>query len=225
MASKEQKEIVAKNLEKLLKRKGKTQTDMARDLGFPEMTVSNWMKAKTYPRPDKLQLMADYFGVYRSEITEDTPNIIAEAQAQYLTGFSDYPYLPTTISAGLPLNVESIKSDDVEQIAIPDALMGKYAGSKDIYFMRVNGESMNNVMPDRSLIAVKSINLSSLKNGDIVVYSDGHDYSVKRFYRDGTRLIFRPDSKDDRFYDYITDINNQELVIHGKVVLYIVELD
>lgn len=162
-----------------------------------------------------------------SEVLRVTPAYLMgwESKDELPDLSSDYPFIPATISAGLPLNVESIKSDDVEQITIPDSLMGKYAGSKDIYFMRVNGESMNNVMPDRSLIAVKSINLSSLKNGDIVVYSDGHDYSVKRFYRDGTRLIFRPDSKDDRFYDYITDINNQELVIHGKVVLYIVELD
>jgi len=222
MASDKQKQIVARNLERLLESKGKSQTEMAKDLNFPEMTVSNWMRAITYPRPDKLQLMADYFGVYRSEITEEQ-SFIENKLSSFKT--SNYPYYPVKISAGLPLNVESIKQDDVEQISIPDSVMGKWAGNKDIFMLRVNGESMNNVIPHGSLIAVKSIELSSLKEGDIVVYSDGNDYSVKRFYRDDIRLIFRPDSKDPSFYDYITSIDNDNLVIHGKVVVYIVELD
>ena len=103
--------------------------------------------------------------------------------------------------------------------------MGKWAGQDDIFIMKVNGESMNNVMPHGSLIAVKPIEAHQIKDGDIVVYSDGGDYSVKRFYRDENRLIFRPDSSDPSFYDYVTDINNDELIIHGKVVVYIVELD
>lgn len=78
MTSKKQKEIVAKNLQNLLARKGKTQTDLAKDLGFPEMTVSNWTRAETYPRIDKIQLMADYFGIYRSDITEEKSEIIDE---------------------------------------------------------------------------------------------------------------------------------------------------
>jgi repressor LexA len=47
------KETMANNLKKQLSRKGITQTMMARDLDLPEMTVSNWVKGKTYPRPDK----------------------------------------------------------------------------------------------------------------------------------------------------------------------------
>lgn len=72
------KQIMAKNLKKQLDRNGKTQTDLAKDLNIPETTVSNWTKGKTYPRIDKVQLMADYFKVTRSDLTEEkseeTPN-------------------------------------------------------------------------------------------------------------------------------------------------------
>lgn len=138
---------------------------------------------------------------------------------------SNYPYFPVTISAGLPNNVDPVIKDDVETISIPDEVMGKWANDKDIFIIKVNGESMNNIIPHGSLIAVKPVELQNLKNGDIVVYSDGNDYAVKRYYRDDVRIIFRPDSKDPSFYDYITDISNENLIIHGKVVLYIVELD
>src|SRR5690625_3241877 len=61
---------------------------------------------------------------------------------------SSYPYYPISVAAGLPENVNSVTNDDVEQIEIPDSIMGKWAGNKDIYIMRTNGESMNKVIPN-----------------------------------------------------------------------------
>lgn len=222
MSSENQKKIVAKNLEKLLKRKGKNQTDMARDLNIPEMTVSNWLRGVTYPRVDKVQLMADYFGVYRSDITDDKPKqeVILEA--------TNYPYLPHPVAAGLPENVDGITGDQIEKISIPDSIMGKWAGTDNIFIMRTNGQSMNKVIPDQSLIAVKPTDVKNLKDNDIVVFSNDNEYSVKRFYNDkeNKRFIFSPESNDKRFIGYPVPYDQAgNLKIHGKVVVYIVELD
>lgn len=216
-ASNERK-ILAKNIQRLLDSKGKTQTDMARELGFAETTVSSWMNCERYPRIDKIQQMADYFGVYRSDITDDKNKIPSFTS-------SKYNYLPTAISAGLPLNVDGITES--ETISIPDAIMGKYAGNKEMFITKVNGESMNKVIPHNSLIAVKPTPLETLKNGDIVVYKYGSEYAVKRFYRQDNKLIFRPDSTDITFTDLVIDLehNDLDVKIEGKVVLYIVELD
>ena len=65
------KNILSKNLKNLLERKGKTQTAMAKDLNLKESTVSSWVNAVKYPRRDKIELLADYFGVMPSDITED----------------------------------------------------------------------------------------------------------------------------------------------------------
>ena len=65
------KKILSKNLKNLLERKGKTQTDIAKDLDLKESTVSSWINAVKYPRRDKIELLADYFGVMPSDITED----------------------------------------------------------------------------------------------------------------------------------------------------------
>ncbi len=140
------------------------------------------------------------------------------------TSATEYPFLPTPISAGLPLCIDSIDEEDLEHISIPDNLMGKWA-RKDIFMMKVNGDSMNRVITHGSLIGVKPISLEELKNGDIVVYSDGHDYAVKRFYQRDNEIIFKPDSTDVMFSEYRTTTDNNELKIHGKVVMYLVELD
>ncbi|ARF66565.1 hypothetical protein B7C51_00265 [Paenibacillus larvae subsp. pulvifaciens] len=216
-----QRKVLADNIKKLLETKGKTQTDMARDLGIAETTVSSWVNCERYPRLDKIQLMADYFNVRRSELTEEKTDTCRELKIR------NYPYF-STVSAGLPIEVEAISSFSTETIAVPDYIMGKWAGSNDVYIMRVNGDSMNKVIPHNSLIAVKKVDLYSLKNGDIVIFSYEQEYAVKRFYIDETnrRVIFRPDSTDRSFVDFTVPFEEVGKVrINGKVVVYMVEMN
>ena len=135
---------------------------------------------------------------------------------------SKYRYFPTTVSAGLPSNIDGVT--DSEKITIPDSVMGKWAGHKDIIILNVSGDSMDKTIPDGSLIAVKPVELSGLKNGDIVVFSNSHEYSVKRYYKHDDKLVFRPESSNLAHYDQTYSIND-DITIHGKVVVYIVELD
>lgn len=80
--------------------------------------------------------------------------------------------------------------------------------------------------PHNSLIAVKQIEFYELRNGDIVVYSNGNEYAVKRFYDFGDKLVFKPESNDPHFVDYIVNKEDADnLRLHGKVVAYIVNLD
>ena len=89
--------------------------------------------------------------------------------------------------------------------------------------MKINGESMDRVIPNGSLIGIKAIGIFDLKDGDIVVYSHHNEYSVKQFYRRGKDVIFKPLSEDPTFTDYVVKEDDSDLMIHGKVVIYIVE--
>ncbi|WP_416149388.1 LexA family protein [Salipaludibacillus sp. HK11] len=175
---------------------------------------------------------------YESNEIENMPFEILEPLAKalkvspaYLMGWeekdnkellTEYNYFPVSISAGLPSDVDSMTDGDVEKVRIPDAIMGKWAGDTGVYLMKVNGESMNKIIPHGSMIAVKYTELQNLKDGDIVVYSHNNEYSVKRFYTSDEKLIFRPDSYDKSFTDHLTSSDSSDLVIHGKVVVYIV---
>lgn len=160
------------------------------------------------------------------QISGYTINAVAEPKVQYKISIpsTTYKYLPDVkVSAGVPAIVEG--ATECEMITIPDNLLGKYAGSKDIFFMRVNGESMNKVIPHDSLIAVKQATVEEIKNGDIVVFSNGYDYSVKFFYETDDKFIFKPSSTEPIFTDHILDKNSEELRLHGKVVTYVVNID
>lgn len=67
------KQIFAKNLNYYLVKKGKTQSDLVKDLKITASTVSDWATGKNYPRIDKMQLLADYFGILKSDLTEEHP--------------------------------------------------------------------------------------------------------------------------------------------------------
>lgn len=75
------KEIMAKNIKKYMAIKGVNQTEMCNALGFKFMTLSDWLHAKTYPRIDKIELMANYFGISKADLVEDHAD---EEQHYYL---------------------------------------------------------------------------------------------------------------------------------------------
>ena len=65
------KETMAKNLAFYLEKSGKTQKEMAEIVGVATSTFNDWMKAKKYPRIDKIEIMANYFGILKSDLIEE----------------------------------------------------------------------------------------------------------------------------------------------------------
>lgn len=63
--------IMARNIRKHMELNGKTRNDLCRDLGIKYTTLTDWLKGKTYPRIDKIEMMAEYFGVSKADLVED----------------------------------------------------------------------------------------------------------------------------------------------------------
>ena len=53
----------AVNLVNLMYAKGKRQQDLIEELGYSSATVSQWVNGKMFPRPSKVERLAEYFGV------------------------------------------------------------------------------------------------------------------------------------------------------------------
>lgn len=65
------KRIMADNLLYYLEKKGISQKELADIVGAAPSTVSEWVKGNKYPRIDKIELMANYFGILKSDLIED----------------------------------------------------------------------------------------------------------------------------------------------------------
>ena len=61
----------SKNLKYYLERSGKDRKEVCSDLGFKYSTFCEWISAKKYPRIDKIELLANYFKILKSDLIED----------------------------------------------------------------------------------------------------------------------------------------------------------
>lgn len=201
----------------IIRSKYKNVSQFSKAAGVPYTTI------KSFIERDLEKASIDSVVKIAKVLNVSVEYLIGEDTEERESPSTQYTYLPTSISAGLPLNVDGVT--DAEKISIPDAVMGKYAGNKDIIISKINGDSMDKLMNDGSFIAIKPIDSAdSLNNGDIVVFSHNHEYSVKCFYKHDDTLVFKPYSNNPVHYDQSFSVHDG-VVIHGKVVTYIVNLD
>ncbi len=65
------KQVIAENIKYYLNNHGKSQRDVCDDLGIKEATFSSWVVGQSYPRIDKIEMLANYFGIKKSDLVEE----------------------------------------------------------------------------------------------------------------------------------------------------------
>ena len=65
--------ILSKNLRYYMEKNNKSQIDIINDLGFNKSAVSTWYNGTRLPRMDKVDALAKYFGINRSDLIEEKP--------------------------------------------------------------------------------------------------------------------------------------------------------
>jgi len=64
------KNIFAENLKRYMEINGKTRRDVSEAIGVSYYTFTDWVKGKKYPRMDKVEKLAAYFGILKSDLIE-----------------------------------------------------------------------------------------------------------------------------------------------------------
>ena len=89
MADEEQKKIFSRNLNNYLSLNNKTQKEVADAIGVSPQTFNTWCQGIALPRMGKVQLLADYFNIGKTDlidektegIAKDVDNIMAKLTA------------------------------------------------------------------------------------------------------------------------------------------------
>lgn len=79
------KNIFARNLRRQMEMAGKSRMDVCKALGFSYYTYSDWVLGKKYPRMDKVEMLAKYFGCLKSDLIEDktASNDVGEKRQEF----------------------------------------------------------------------------------------------------------------------------------------------
>lgn len=64
-------EVFARNLKRYLDNSGKTQKEVAAAIYVSTGAFCDWLKCRAYPRMDKIQALAEYFGINKSDLVDD----------------------------------------------------------------------------------------------------------------------------------------------------------
>ena len=71
MSSLGNKDIMSENILRFMKRKRVSRKDVCDAIGVKYTTFCDWINAKTYPRIDRIEQMANYFDVTKADLVED----------------------------------------------------------------------------------------------------------------------------------------------------------
>lgn len=199
------KEIMAKNIQFYMNKYQKTRNDMCEALGVKYTTFTDWVKANSYPRIDKIELMANYFGISKSDLVEEHPIIDSSSIRGSIINIYG------RVAAGIPLEmIEDII--DTEEIPEDLAKTGEFFG------LIIKGDSMSPLIYNGDIVIIRC--QEDAETGDTVIATvNGNDATCKRLrkYKEGIELIANNPSYEPMYFSN-REIQEKPVKILGKVV-------
>jgi len=198
------KQLMAKNISRLMKENNIDRKKLSNDLKVKYTTLSDWINAKTYPRIDKIELLADYFNVTKADLVEDK-----ERQVLETLPVKKIPVV-SKISAGLPIYSEENLIDYIYFAT------NKLNSDKEEFGLKVSGDSMDKIFQDGDIVVVEKDSI--VENGQLgVVMINGYNATVKRIRYNGDQIILIPESNNSNHYPQVYGKDDEVKVI-GRVV-------
>lgn len=77
------KDIFAKNLSYYMEKKQVDRYQLCEALDFKYSTLCEWLSAKKYPRIDKIEKMANYFGIPKSALIEKSEPVKTDPLSEF----------------------------------------------------------------------------------------------------------------------------------------------
>lgn len=202
----EQKKIFSKNLNNLLLQRNKTQKEVADAISVSPQTFNTWCQGIALPRMGKVQRLADYFHVEKSDLIDEKSD------------FSSRPYrkgvpIPVygRVAAGVPLEM-------IEDIIDTEEITEEMAQTGEFFALQIHGDSMEPRMKEGDVVIVRK--QEDAESGDTVIATvNGTDATCKRLrkYRDGIELIATNPSYEPMFFSN-EEIEKKPVRILGRVV-------
>ena len=178
----EARKVFADNIRRYSSDKHIAQIDIATRLGVSTATVSEWFKGKKYPRPEKMQKLADMFGIKVSDLQKDESERKSAAKNDIdlfaIPGILPVPKMVRkpligTIACGTPILAEQ----NVDKyISVPEDIRCDFV-------LRCEGDSMigAHIMPGASVYIREQ---QDVENGDIAaVIVDDERATLKKVYK------------------------------------------
>ena len=190
------------------------QEDLGKIIGVSGRAIGNYENETRDMSTDVLRKLSNYFGVSTDYLlgnsNERNPNVQTNIENKLFL-------IPIVgkVPAGEPLLAE----ENIEGYLPIDPMMYHLTSPDNLFFLKVVGESMNNVVPDGSYVLIKKQDYA--ETGDVVValVNGDNEATLKRFKQlDNNFVMLEPDSTLQEFTPRIINLRDTEFKIIGKVI-------
>lgn len=202
------KKVFSENLRRYMALYEKNRNDICNDLGFAYTTFTSWETGINYPRIDKIEMLANYFGIEKSDLIEN------KSQEESLTRHAKGTRIPVLgrVAAGIP--IEAITDiDEWEEIPESMAKTGEY------FALRIQGDSMLPEIRQGDIVIVHK--QPCVESGEIaIVLVNGNDATCKKIQKQesGITLIgYNTAVYSPTFYT-LKQIEDLPVRVLGKVI-------
>ena len=211
MSDIEIKTVIATNISDLLATHKMTKKELADKLGVSDTSISNWCNGSKVPRMDKLDTMAELFGVNRDYFFTNQHIQKTTRSEGDMRPFNPTHKIPILgrISAGLPIYAD----EHIEGYTYTEL-----NGGAEYFALRVTGDSMTAArINDGDLLIVRRQDM--VENGEIAVVMVGDaDATVKRFYKEGQTVTLMPQSTNPIHRPQVYNLAETRVRVLGRVV-------
>ena len=164
------KEIFSRNLRSLMQKYGKDRNQICDELGFKYSTFSDWYNGNKYPRIDKIEMLANYFGILKSDLIEDKEVVFLPSNVLTPPKTHKVPLLGS-IACGAPILAEE---NMIGQVDLADGVHADFA-------LQCKGDSMINArIFDGDLVYIRV--QPEVENGEIAAVRISDEATLKRVY-------------------------------------------
>lgn len=194
--------------------RGLTQEELGKVIGVQKSAIRKYEAGVVQNlKRSSIEKLANFFGVKPSFLMcleneqEKKPNNILK----------DLLMIPVVgkIRAGEPILAE----ENIEDNFFISASMYNVHSPDGLFFLKVIGNSMNNVIPEGGYALIKQ--QDTAENGDIVVaiVNGDNEATLKRFKDlDNGFIMLEPDSSYEEYKPLIINLRDTEIKILGKVI-------
>ena len=203
MQSDGNREIFSRNLRALMESRGRDRGQVCADLGLKYTTFTDWYKGVKYPRIDKIEQLARYFGVSKSALIEESDDEPASGTRVPVLG---------DVAAGPPILAQ-------ENIIDYEEIDPRLARTGEFFALRIRGASMEPRMREGDVVIVRR--QRDADNGcTAVVKVGGEEATVKRIKKEpGGGIWLLPNNPDyDPMHFTAEETRDLPVEIIGRVV-------
>lgn len=214
---------------RLLELRGKTsQGKFAEPLGLTQQNYGNYERGEQKLNSDLIVKICKTYGCTAEWLLglDDIPANAIPVDPD--ASFVDVP-LYGAIAAGTP--IEMIAIEDV--VPVPRSIIEKHGGFDEngevaFFLLRVEGESMNRILPNGVLALIAPCKTIDYDNAPYAICVNGYDATIKRVHKLNNGFELVPDSTDPTFkpqvYDYGIE-GTETITPIGRVVYHVIPFD